>query len=280
MRILIADDDTLTRTVLSRHLTSWGHESIEAADGLDALDKLSTPDAPRLAILDEAKSDFLKIISHELRTPLNGLFGFTDLLFEECEAAQLGMPEYRACFEASRQRITSLMDDALLLTRIEVRGEQFARDTCSLDLALAIAIHNAKGMAETRNIHICDAPSGLGLVLGEEQLLTKALQYLVETAVRLSKKRSFVRLECSASDGAAHLVIETDGMTIPPHALPRFFDALSIGDSITREGDFGLSTAVADRIVTLFGGDVAVENTATPGIRVSVKLKAVKGSGK
>ncbi len=52
MRILIADDDITSRTVLAAVLKKNGHEVIEARDGGEALASLERDDAPRLAILD------------------------------------------------------------------------------------------------------------------------------------------------------------------------------------------------------------------------------------
>lgn len=52
MRILIADDDITSRTVLSAVLLKSGHEVIEARDGREALAALERDDAPRVGILD------------------------------------------------------------------------------------------------------------------------------------------------------------------------------------------------------------------------------------
>lgn len=52
MRILIAEDDPVPRTVLQRSLNKWGHEVIVACDGAEAWQKLEQDSAPRLAILD------------------------------------------------------------------------------------------------------------------------------------------------------------------------------------------------------------------------------------
>jgi DNA-binding response OmpR family regulator len=52
MRILVADDDEVTRHQLSGYLTHLGHEAVEARDGLEAWSALQTPDAPPLVILD------------------------------------------------------------------------------------------------------------------------------------------------------------------------------------------------------------------------------------
>lgn len=52
MKILIAEDETVSRRVLKMTLESWGHEVIEASDGVAAWELLQSAGAPKLAILD------------------------------------------------------------------------------------------------------------------------------------------------------------------------------------------------------------------------------------
>lgn len=52
MKILIAEDDPISRLVLTTHLSNWGHEVIVAVNGFEAWEELQKADAPRLAILD------------------------------------------------------------------------------------------------------------------------------------------------------------------------------------------------------------------------------------
>lgn len=52
MRVLIADDDTISRKVLERELTHWGYEVILAEDGREAWKVLQGDTAPPLALLD------------------------------------------------------------------------------------------------------------------------------------------------------------------------------------------------------------------------------------
>src|SRR4051794_30275881 len=52
MRILIAEDDLVPRSVLERTLQKWGHEVVVTCDGESAWRALEAEDAPRLAILD------------------------------------------------------------------------------------------------------------------------------------------------------------------------------------------------------------------------------------
>jgi phosphoserine phosphatase RsbU/P len=52
MKILIAEDDPVSCRILEKTLTGWGHEVTIATNGRMALDMLSLPDSPQLAILD------------------------------------------------------------------------------------------------------------------------------------------------------------------------------------------------------------------------------------
>jgi sigma-B regulation protein RsbU (phosphoserine phosphatase) len=52
MKILIADDDLISRKTLEKTLCGWGHEVVTTADGLSAWKLLCEEEAPRLAILD------------------------------------------------------------------------------------------------------------------------------------------------------------------------------------------------------------------------------------
>jgi diguanylate cyclase (GGDEF)-like protein len=52
MRILVAEDDAITRTLLKANLSKWGYEVITCVDGVEAWEALQKEDAPPLAILD------------------------------------------------------------------------------------------------------------------------------------------------------------------------------------------------------------------------------------
>lgn len=52
MKLLIAEDDLTSRTMLQVLLTKWGYEVLGTADGQEAFDALQDKDAPQLAILD------------------------------------------------------------------------------------------------------------------------------------------------------------------------------------------------------------------------------------
>jgi len=52
MKILIADDESVSRRMLQALLVKWGYEVVAVEDGDAAWEKLKSPDAPRMALLD------------------------------------------------------------------------------------------------------------------------------------------------------------------------------------------------------------------------------------
>ena len=253
----------LEETVLART-----REITEARDQLAEANQ-------RLAILDQAKSDFLSIISHELRTPLNGLFGITDLIMDEFRSN----PTVEALckdFNRCRDKILTIVTDSLLLTQIDVKAEALARSPTSPGSALGEARDHCLGFARSSQVEIGPCPVLPDKVVGDAELLAKAFEALLETAVRFSKPGGVVALSTVVSESGVSLVIETAGLAIPEDLLPRFFDVLAIAEAIFPGGDLGLRPAVAERIVSLFGGSVSVENLDPAGIRLTVRLKSAR----
>jgi signal transduction histidine kinase len=230
----------------------------------------------RLTILDRSKNEFLSLISHEFRTPLNGLLGVGELILDEMPSTQENQ-ELQEMFEQSRRRILSILDDALLLTEIDVNGEQFRSAPVSLHRALSGAIGRAAKFATFRHVALTTLEPDNGLVLGDEELLIRALHALLETAVKFSEEGGTVRLSHDVRSDPPRVLIETYGRAIPSPALARFFDLFSIGEAITPGGDLGLSAPVASRILSLFDASVSVANLESKqepsGIRLTITLK-------
>jgi two-component system sensor histidine kinase/response regulator len=231
----------------------------------------------RLTILDASKNEFLNLISHELRTPLNGLLGVAEIVMDAMPSSE-ATDELRAVFDHARRRLLSMTDDALLLTQIDVNGAQSQPAQVSLLRVLRGAIERAAVFAESHRVALGAAPACPESVLGEEDLLIRAVHALLETAVRFSAEGETVRLACETVPSSPRVVIESSGKTIPDSVIPKLFDLFSIAESSTPGRDLGLGPAVAHRILSLFGASVSVVNREPPGIRLSISFRGI-GAG-
>jgi two-component system, sensor histidine kinase and response regulator len=227
----------------------------------------------RLTILDRSKGEFLSLISHEFRTPLNGILGVSELILEGMSPTAANH-ELQELFESARQRLLSILDDALLLTHIDVSGDQFRPTPVSLSAALDRAVESTTEFAESRKVRLTPPTVTPDLVLGDENLLVRAFHALLETAVKFCQKGETVHLSHEVASDFTRVIIECRGRTIPGPALAKFFDLFSIGEAITPGGDLGVGLPLAFRVLSLFGASVNVENRDPPGIRLTVSLKA------
>ena len=225
----------------------------------------------RLAILDRSKDEFLRVISHELRTPLNGVLGVAELILDE-QCASGENQQLREMFHLSRRRLLAILDDALLLTQIDVQSEHFCVVPVPLHALLIRAIDKVREFAAAHGVGIEAPPGSRDVVMADDCLLERALRALLETAIKFSAEGESIRVLREGWDKAAKMVVETRGKTVPNALLPKFFDTFTIGEAATCAGDIGLGPAVAARILRLFGASAGVENLSPCGLRLTVTL--------
>jgi two-component system, sensor histidine kinase and response regulator len=231
----------------------------------------------RLALLDRSKNEFLGLISHEFRTPLNGLLGVGEIMLEDMPPTKQNV-ELRGVFERSRRRILSILDDAWLLTQIDVSGGKFKSGPVALSKVLSHAVISATEFAQSRHVLLAAAPAALDLVAGDEVLLVKAFHALIETAVKFSNEGETVHFSRDIVGDSVEVAIESRGKSIPDPAMAKFFDLFSIAEAITPGGDLGLAAPMAYRILGLFDASVSVANREPSGIRLTVSMKDLKQS--
>ena len=81
MKVLVADDDILSRNLIEMSLQHWGYEVVMASDGLEASHILQQPDCPRLAVLDWLMPGLDGVqLCHEIRHSKNDSYTYVLLL--------------------------------------------------------------------------------------------------------------------------------------------------------------------------------------------------------
>jgi signal transduction histidine kinase len=172
----------------------------------------------------------------------------------------------------------SILDDALLLTQLDVNREMLGSASVSLRSVLNGAMEEASEFAESRHVTLALTPQDLGVVSGMKDLLVRTFRTLFETAIKFSADGEIVKVGYEAADDARNIIIEALGRRIPDAALPRFFQIFSIGEAVTPGGDLGLGPPVAARVLSLFGASISVANLdQPPGMRLTVRFPASRG---
>jgi K+-sensing histidine kinase KdpD len=165
-----------------------------------------------------------------------------------------------------------MLEDALLLAEIDVNGSSFRLTPVPLHSVVSKSIENASALAGARRTTFDYFPHP-ETVMGTEDLLVRAFQALLETAVKLAQPGEVVAIKCGADPAAPSVVIETCGGTIPEAVLEKFFDLFAMSEASTPAGHLGLGPAVAARILSLCEASLKVQNLSPSGVQIVAQLK-------
>lgn len=225
----------------------------------------------RLCIWDDAKNQWLNILSHEMRTPLTGAFGITELLFMALPP-DFDQKDLRDSFDLSCNRINKLIDDALTLTQMDVASETFNMSPVKLLPILTEALEESACLTPENAIRASTSATEHVTVSAERDLLRRAFVDLLRTAACCVDPDDSITLETHVSSSRVSVVITTGGRSLSAEALETFFE---VGGQLTLlrgGGDFGLSSALASRILRLFNGRASVRNGSKKGLVMEISL--------
>jgi signal transduction histidine kinase len=227
--------------------------------------------------LARLRDQFVQNVSHEFRTPLAIVSGYTEIL----DSGELGpLPnEYKQPVSIIAKRVqmlTKLVDDLTSLLDLESHRNDFT----SLRLADVInpmyAGLRTKALAERVELDL-EIPAGLPHVHGEETLLRKMVDNLVDNAIKFTPPQGQVHLRLRADNGSVCLEVKDTGVGIPKDEQAKIFERFYQidGSSSRRFGGTGLGLALVREIVQLHGGDVTVNSEPEQGSTFEVRLPAL-----
>jgi DNA-binding response OmpR family regulator len=207
----------------------------------------------RLRLLDEIKGDFLQMIAHEIRTPLNGVLNVSELAFEILGPSE-EQSELRELFAQSRDRLVRLLEDALLLNRLQDEGDQFEKEKVSFDL-----LWNDAWERSGLDPALASSPpntTGLGScsLLCNEQLVVTALSTILCVVHKLGHNDAFSQMSCQPLGDRFQLSITFLTRSVGQGDFASFFEVHSASRSWTEAEDLGLAPVVARRIFELYQG--------------------------
>jgi two-component system OmpR family sensor kinase len=203
--------------------------------------------------------------SHELRTPLAAIRGYAELARHRG-----GMPDEVAHalgrVEAEATRMTVLVDDLLLLARLDA-GRPLAADPVDLTRLVIDAAGDAQAAAPGHR-WLLDLPGEPVTVRGDEARLRQVLANLASNAGRHTPAGTTVTFTLAQSGPEVVLTVADDGPGIPPALLPLLFERFVRGDESRSRaaGSTGLGLSIVEAVVAAHGGRVSV--ASQPGATV------------
>ncbi|MDN7132122.1 phosphate regulon sensor histidine kinase PhoR [Halomonas sp. MC140] len=233
-------------------------------------------DITRLHRLEQMRRDFVANVSHELRTPLTVLSGYLETYGDLAEQLppRLGKGIYQ--MQEQTQRMQNLVNDLLLLSRLEIDQSGKDHQPLSLGPLLQSVREDALALSDQRHT-ITIALDSNARLLGSEQEMRSAISNLAFNAVRYTPPGSHITLRWQDSQaGGACIEVKDNGEGIDPVHIPRLterFYRVDKGRSTTTGGT-GLGLAIVKHVLLRHDAQLLIESHPGKGALFRCKFPA------
>ncbi|GAA0794868.1 two-component sensor histidine kinase [Spirilliplanes yamanashiensis] len=203
---------------------------------------------------------FVADASHELRTPLAAIRGYAELSRRSRTPVPDEVAHVLRRVESEAQRMTTLVEDLLLLARLDA-GRPLAHEPVDLTALVVDAVSDAHA-AGPRHDWRLDLPAEPVTVTGDAARLHQVLANLLANARTHTPEGTTVTVGVARDDGHAVLRVTDAGPGIPPDLLPHVFERFARGDSSRSRaaGSTGLGLAIVAAVVAAHRGEVTVDS--------------------
>ncbi|SCF23820.1 sensor histidine kinase [Micromonospora mirobrigensis] len=216
---------------------------------------------------------FVADASHELRTPLAAIRGYAEVARRGRDRVPPDVALALSRVESASTRMTSLVDDLLLLARLDA-GRPLATGPVDLTALVVEAVADAH-VAGPEHRWQLDLPDEALDVPGDAVRLHQVVANLLANARVHTPPGTTVTTRLARADGAVEVGVADDGPGVPPELRGEVFERFARGDSSrSREhGSTGLGLAIVAAVVEAHHGIVTLDSE--PGRTVfTVRLPA------
>jgi two-component system phosphate regulon sensor histidine kinase PhoR len=238
-------------------------------------------DVTELRRLESLRRDFVANASHELRTPIAAVRSATETLQSGALDDPPAAIRFLDIIDRNAQRLQSLVEDMLELSKLESNEFKLKRERVSLQRVVPLVLALFRERAEKKGVRLtADLAPGLPPVEGDPRALEHVLSNLVDNAVKYCPRGTRIVVSAVPEEGRVRLVVADSGNGIPAEHLPRVFERFYRVDAgRSRElGGTGLGLSIVKHMVETMRGRVSVESVVGKGSTFTVSLLAVDAS--
>ncbi|GAB4371676.1 MAG: ATP-binding protein [Elainellaceae cyanobacterium] len=214
--------------------------------------------------------------AHELRTPLAAIRSTVEFTLDEPELSESEARNTLRIIERQNHRLSSLVQDLLLLSRIDLQNQPAVQSPCCLNALVEDLVEEFSALAIAADLILkTDMQTSKPLVvIGNEEQLYRLFANLVTNAIQYTPAGGEVILQLRQEDADALLQVKDTGIGIPSDAQPHIFDRFYRvhADRARHTGGSGLGLSIAQAIALTHKGKIQVQSEVGQGSRFTVRL--------
>jgi two-component system phosphate regulon sensor histidine kinase PhoR len=172
-------------------------------------------------------------------------------------------------------RLNALVDDLLIVARLESREMQLQREPIEMVTFLAELVDDWKLRSSRKNIRmILDVPDMLPLVYADVLRVEQVMNNLIDNAIKYTPLGGIVTIRAFACSSDIRIEVSDNGGGIGPDDLPHIFERFyRVEKARSREqGGTGLGLSIVKHIVQAHAGQVSAESAPGKGLSIAFTL--------
>ncbi len=217
--------------------------------------------------LEQMRRDFVANVSHELRTPLTVVSGFLETLLDEQEELPSHIRRSLTLMAQQSGRMSQIVEDLLLLSRLESGNNRAARERVSVAAMLKMVEEGVTPLAAEKGQQLgfeCDEHLW---IYGAEKELYSAFSNLVTNALRYTPEGGQIIVRWYRDEHGAHFEVKDTGQGIAPQHIPRLterFYRVDVGRS-RDSGGTGLGLAIVKHVLNRHDATLRISSAINRG---------------
>jgi two-component system OmpR family sensor kinase len=209
---------------------------------------------------------FVADASHELRTPLTAIRGFAELHRQGAVVGEVNTKELVGRIEKESIRMSTLVEDLLLLARLD-QSREMTQEPVDLNTLLTEAVASAKAAGPNHLIEL-SLPSAEVFVLGDPQRIHQVVANLLANARTHTPDDSQIKVALDQGVAETIISVSDNGPGLSEDDQERIFERFFRADPsrarTSGEGS-GLGLSIVDAVMQAHGGYVSVQSKLGDG---------------
>lgn len=218
----------------------------------------------RIDEIEQLKNELVSTVSHELKTPLAAIKAYTATLRQNPALYEAHRDEFLGVVEQQADRLTRLVEDMLLVTRVESSQMLRRRVLVPVKSIVDRALRDVNCDPVSHPIALHD---GGVEVSGDPERLADILRNVIENAVKYSPEGGEIEISAEQANGVTAIEIRDRGVGIAEEHLPYIFDRFYRVESAetASAGGSGLGLYIVGALMRAHGGTVDVRSAPGEG---------------
>lgn len=217
-------------------------------------------DMSRVLQLERTRRDFVANVSHELRTPLTVVTGYLETIRDNDDDLQNRWGKQIQQMEKQASRMQKLIDDLLLLSRLETSRQASGNHPIAVPAMLDSFVQDARMLSGKKNQDIQAIAETHAWISGDQQELQSAFYNLISNAVRYTPENGNITIRWYEEGDELIFAVRDSGIGIPQHTINRLTERFFRVDTArSREtGGTGLGLAIVKHVLGRHDGRLEI----------------------